>query len=128
MSSGLSGGPDTACDPRQVRARRRRRRIPWGIYLALVPALGLLGFFGYYPGISGLIHSLTNWEPGFSSPFVGLANYRAMWHDSLWWEAFVHIGIIFAVAVTAMCSFNNYACAQIGRHGGQAAARTGSRS
>jgi hypothetical protein len=25
-------------------------------------------------------------------------------------------------------SFNNYACAQIGRHGGQAAARTGSRS
>jgi raffinose/stachyose/melibiose transport system permease protein len=25
-----------------------------------------------------------------------------MWHDSLWWEGFVHIGIIFAVAVTAM--------------------------
>ena len=82
--------------------RRRRRRIPWGIYLALVPTLGLLGFFGYYPGINGLIHSLTNWEPGFSSPFVGLANYRAMWHDPLWWESFVHIGIIFAVAVTAM--------------------------
>jgi ABC-type sugar transport system permease subunit len=25
-----------------------------------------------------------------------------MWHDSLWWESFVHIGIIFVVAVTAM--------------------------
>jgi raffinose/stachyose/melibiose transport system permease protein len=25
-----------------------------------------------------------------------------MWHDHLWWEAFVHIGIIFVVAVTAM--------------------------
>jgi len=107
MSSGLCGGPDRARDPRQVRAEqpeilRRRRRIPWGVYLALVPALGLLGFFGYYPGISGLVHSLTNWEPGFSSPFVGLANYRAMWHDSLWWDSFVHLGIIFVVAVTAM--------------------------
>ena len=107
MSSSLCGGPDRARDPRQVRAeqpeiRRRRRRIPWGVYLALVPTLGLLGFFGYYPDINGLVHSLTNWEPGFSSPFVGLANYRAMWHDSLWWESFVHIGIIFVVAVTAM--------------------------
>src|ERR1039457_3568724 len=82
--------------------RRRRRRVPWGAYLALVPTLGLLAFFAYYPDINGLVHSLTNWEPGFSSPFVGLANYRAMWHDSLWWEAFVHIGIIFVVAVTAM--------------------------
>ena len=107
MSSSRCGGPDRARDPRQVRAEqpeipRRRRRIPWGVYLALVPTLGLLGFFGYYPDINGLVHSLTNWEPGFSSPFVGLANYRAMWHDSLWWEAFVHIGIIFVVAVTAM--------------------------
>jgi raffinose/stachyose/melibiose transport system permease protein len=82
--------------------RRRRRRVPWTVYLALVPTLGLLGFFGYYPDINGLIHSLTNWEPGFSSPFVGLANYRAMWHDSLWWQSFVHVGTIFVVAVTAM--------------------------
>jgi raffinose/stachyose/melibiose transport system permease protein len=82
--------------------RRRRRRVPWGAYIALVPTLGLLGVFGYYPDINGLAHSLTNWEPGFSSPFVGLANYRAMWHDSLWWQSFVHLGIIFAVAVTAM--------------------------
>ena len=107
MSPSLCGGPDNTRDPRQVRAEqpevlRRRRRVPWGVYLALVPALGLLGFFGYYPGISGLVHSLTNWEPGFSSPFVGLGNYRAMWHDSLWWESFAHLGIIFAVAVTAM--------------------------
>jgi raffinose/stachyose/melibiose transport system permease protein len=82
--------------------RRRGRRVPWGAYLALVPTLGLLAFFAYYPDINGLVHSLTNWEPGFSSPFVGLANYRAMWHDGLWWESFVHVGVIFVVAVTAM--------------------------
>jgi raffinose/stachyose/melibiose transport system permease protein len=81
---------------------RRRRHIPWGAYVALVPTVGLLAFFAYYPDVNGLYHSLTNWEPGFSSPFVGLANYRAMWHDGLWWQSFVHIGIIFAVAVTAM--------------------------
>ena len=95
MPSVTSLSPETA-------PRRRRRRFPWGAYLALVPTLGLLGFFAYYPDINGLVHSLTNWEPGFSSPFVGLANYRAMWHDSLWWESFVHIGVIFVVAVTAM--------------------------
>jgi hypothetical protein len=63
--------------------RRRRRRVPWGAYLALVLTLGLLGFFAYDPDINGPVRSLTNWEPGFSSPFVGLANYRAMWHDGL---------------------------------------------
>jgi raffinose/stachyose/melibiose transport system permease protein len=82
--------------------RRRRRRIPWGVYIALIPTLGLLGFFSYYPDVNGLVHSLTNWEPGFASPFVGLANYRAMLHDSLWWQSFVHIGIIFLVSITAM--------------------------
>lgn len=72
---------------------RKNQRIPWGVYLALLPTLGLLGFFAYYPDASGLYHSLTNWEPGFSSPFVGLANYRTMWHDSLWWQSFIHIGM-----------------------------------
>ena len=80
----------------------RQRPLPWGAYLALVPTLGLLGFFSYYPDVNGLVRSSTNWEPGFSSPFVGFANYRAMWHDSLWWQSFVHIGIIFLVTVTTM--------------------------
>ncbi|MDA8296707.1 MAG: sugar ABC transporter permease [Actinomycetota bacterium] len=81
---------------------RKRRRIPWGAYLALAPTLGLLGFFRYYPDVNGLVHSFTNWEPGFASPFVGLANYRAMWHDQIWWQSFEHIGVIFLIAVTAM--------------------------
>ena len=105
MNSNLRTGAASIDGLRSTRPPRsplRRRRVRWRLYLALAPTLGLLGFFSYYPDLNGLIHSLTNWEPGFSSPFVGLANYRAMWHDSLWWEAFVHIGIIFVVAVTAM--------------------------
>ena len=82
--------------------RPKRRRVPWGVYFVLLPTFALLGLFSYYPDVSGLVHSFTNWEPGFSSPFVGLANYRAMWHDSLWWQSFQHIGIIFVVGVTAM--------------------------
>ena len=105
MNSNLRTGAASIDGLRSTRpphSPRRRRRVRWRLYLALAPTLGLLGFFSYYPDLNGLIHSLTNWEPGFSSPFVGLANYRAMWHDSLWWQSFEHIGIIFAVSITAM--------------------------
>ena len=85
-----------------IRRRSRRRRFPWYVYLVLVPTLGMLGAFAYYPAISGLWHSFYEWRPGFSSPFVGLANYRQMVGDDLWWKSFENLGIIFVVSVTLM--------------------------
>ncbi|HEX3815129.1 MAG TPA: sugar ABC transporter permease [Mycobacteriales bacterium] len=68
----------------------------------LLPTFGMLGAFAYYPAISGIVHSFYDWRPGFSSPFVGLANYRTMLSDDLWWKSFKNLGIIFAVSVTLM--------------------------
>lgn len=85
-----------------VTPRRRKRRISPLLYLVLLPTFALLGTFTYYPDISGLVHSLTNWEPGFASPYVGFANYQTMLHDNLWWESFEHVAIIFLFSVTVM--------------------------
>ena len=74
MSTGLDGGRDGARAPPPCQRRSHASAssptasYSLGRLLALVPTLGLLGFFSYYPDVNGLIHSLTNWEPGFSSP------------------------------------------------------------
>lgn len=81
---------------------RRSRRLVWQPYLVLLPTFGVLAAFAYYPAISGIFHSFYDWRPGFSSPFVGLANYREMASDDLWWKSFRNLGIIFAVSVTVM--------------------------
>lgn len=87
------------------RPTRRRSRFPWYVYLVLLPTFAVLGLFAYYPAISGIFHSFYDWRPGFSSPFVGLANYRTMLSDDLWWKSFQNLGIIFAVSVTLMWAF-----------------------
>lgn len=85
-----------------VRPKVRRRRFAWQIYLVLLPTFAVLGTFAYYPAFSGIFHSFYDWRPGFSSPFVGMANYRQMMSDDLWWKSFENLGIIFVVAVTGM--------------------------
>lgn len=86
--------------PRTVDARRRR--FPLYAYAVLLPTFAVLGLFAYYPAISGIWHSFYDWRPGFASPFVGLANYRQMFGDDLWWKSFENLGLIFAVSVTVM--------------------------
>ncbi|TCC08665.1 carbohydrate ABC transporter permease [Kribbella soli] len=81
-------------------ARRRRRRVPWTAYLALLPLFAVLGVFAYYPAVSGIWHSFSDWQPGFDSPWVGFDNYVAMWHDDLWWQSFRNLGYIFVFQVT----------------------------
>ncbi|MGW3956508.1 carbohydrate ABC transporter permease [Streptomyces sp. NPDC004752] len=83
----------------------RRRRVPWGVYLTLLPTLAMLGVFAYYPAANGLVHSFFDWQPGFSSRFIGWDNYSAMLDDDLWWHSFRNIGIIFVWAVTLMWVF-----------------------
>lgn len=95
-------GPARATRPGGVAHQRRRRRFPWFAYVVLLPTFGVLGVFAYYPAVSGLWHSFYDWRPGFNSPFVGLANYRQMVGDDLWWKSFENLGLIFAVSVTVM--------------------------
>lgn len=94
--------PAATVTRRPPRRAGRRRRFAWRVYLVLLPMFAVLGAFAYYPAFSGIFHSFYDWRPGFTSPFVGLANYREMISDDLWWKSFKNLGIIFVVAVTVM--------------------------
>ena len=67
--------------PRAVRLRRHARA-----YVFLVPSVTILVVFVGYPIVSSLWMSLHNWS-FFATvqPYVGLQNYRELWHDSRFW-------------------------------------------
>ncbi len=63
-------------------------------YLFLLPTIILLCTFNYYPAFSGLYHAFTEWNPGVSTHFVGLANFRKMLADKFLWVGVVNLVII----------------------------------
>lgn len=78
---------------------RRRKRIPLGVYLALIPVFLLLGVFQFYPALSGVWFSFWDWKPATESAFTGFDNYIRMFGDSAWWYSFRNLGIIFVFGV-----------------------------
>ncbi len=76
-------------------AKSKRRRIRLGVYLALLPVFALLGVFQFYPAFSGVWFSFWDWRPAGGSEFTGFENYIRMFGDSIWWNSFKNLGIIF---------------------------------
>jgi trehalose/maltose transport system permease protein len=81
----------TVATPAPARRRRRRRsklqrrqtRVAW---LLLVPALAVVAFVAIYPLGKTVYESFTNQEflAGLEpTKWVGLENYRTLWHDSI---------------------------------------------
>ncbi|WP_395297089.1 carbohydrate ABC transporter permease [Kitasatospora hibisci] len=79
-------------------ARRRRRALP---YLLLAPALILFGFFKAYPIVSSLLLSLTTGS-GAATRDAGLANYRRLLDDPLFWTALRNTAQILVLQVPLM--------------------------
>ena len=69
--------------------RRHRRGELFWIYLFIVPGLVLTAMFVFYPMLASWYFSLTEWN-GFTDgkDFVGLANYRELVKDPLFWGSF----------------------------------------
>ncbi len=68
---------------RRSRLQRRQTRLGW---LLLVPALAVVGFVAIYPLGKTIYYSFTNQEflAGIEpTKWVGLQNYRELWHDSI---------------------------------------------
>jgi trehalose/maltose transport system permease protein len=68
--------------------QRRQTRIGW---LLLLPALAAVGFVALYPLGKTVYQSFTNQEfLGGLEPtrWVGLENYRTLWHDTIFRDAF----------------------------------------
>jgi len=86
-----------AADP-PPRSRRRPRRL-LGVYIALVPVFLILGAFQYYPALSGIFHSFFDWKPAAESIAIGWDNYAKMLADTIWWNSFRNLGLIFVFQV-----------------------------
>jgi len=82
------------------RPGRDRRRTALWIWLFLAPTVILYGIFTVYPIIGSYWYSLLDWD-GFTADktFVGLANYREVVQDPLFWGAFLHTVLFMVVTV-----------------------------
>jgi trehalose/maltose transport system permease protein len=73
--------------PRRTKLQRRQTRIGW---LLLLPALAVVAFVAIYPLGKTVYQSFTNQEflAGLEpTKWVGLDNYRTLWHDSIFHHA-----------------------------------------
>lgn len=52
-------------------------------YLFLAPSFALLILFSYYPIVSAIAHSFTEWKGSGDSTFTGLANFAALFKDDV---------------------------------------------
>jgi trehalose/maltose transport system permease protein len=72
---------------RRTKLQRRQTRIGW---LLLLPALAAVGFVAIYPLGKTVYESFTNQEflQGLQpTKWVGLDNYRTLWHDTIFRDA-----------------------------------------
>jgi ABC-type sugar transport system permease subunit len=65
-----------------------------GEFLFVLPVLVLIGTLLLIPTANALFHSLTNWNPGSSSPYVGLKNYLDLAQSTTFHEILKNQGIL----------------------------------
>jgi trehalose/maltose transport system permease protein len=83
MSTVATPAPAPRRRRRRTKLQRRQTRIGW---LLLVPALAVVAFVAIYPLGKTVYESFTNQEflAGLEpTKWVGLENYRDLWHDSI---------------------------------------------
>jgi multiple sugar transport system permease protein len=85
--------------PRATRSRRDRESERW-CYLFMAPTLVLAALFTFWPIVASWYYSLLDWS-GFSRErtLVGLANYRELFADRFFWQAFGRSFLFMVVAV-----------------------------
>lgn len=88
----------------------RKKRMGWlrnnyGIYLFVLPAIGLFMTFSVYPILFSFVKSFTNWQLIGESPFVGLQNYRTVLTDPYVGIAFKNALLNFVVSIPIQVVF-----------------------
>jgi len=76
------------------------RFLPW---LILLPALVLIGTWGYYPLIRGMVMAFQNFRVAGESPFVGLDNFITLALDGSFWASMGTT--VYYVTLTMVISF-----------------------
>ena len=111
----LSGEPVAKAETlaklrRRARWSRLRRREALVAYLCLLPWLIGLLCFTLYPLLSSLYYSFTNYVILSGPRWAGLANYRFMLHDPLFWTS-LKVTFEFALLAVPGGMFIGYCCA-----------------
>ncbi|MFF1479253.1 carbohydrate ABC transporter permease [Streptomyces sp. NPDC058301] len=65
--------------------RRIRRHLPTSPWLFAAPGLLVVGAFSLYPFVSTVVNSFTDRRTLVPGHYVGLANFRELWHDDMFW-------------------------------------------
>lgn len=87
----------------KVHVEQRLGRRLWGdrwLYLFLLPTVVLYGLYTLWPIVASYWYSLLDWN-GFDAEkkFVGLANYRDVFADPLFWNTLKITGLFMVVTV-----------------------------
>lgn len=81
-------------------------------FLFLLPAIVLLVVFRYYPAISAIYHSFTDWDGTSAANFVGFDQYKALFQDAVFMKSVVNIGI-YTLARTVMTTVMAFVGAEL---------------
>ncbi|MFI7504012.1 carbohydrate ABC transporter permease [Streptomyces sp. NPDC049687] len=81
---------------------RVRRQLPTSPWLFAAPGLLIAGVFVLYPFLSTLANSFTDRRTLIPGRFVGLANYREMLHDDMFWIGLRNSALYVVVVVPAL--------------------------
>src|SRR5207344_1203345 len=92
-------------DARPVPRLRRLEDERWLAAALLLPTVVLLGLFIAYPFVEGVLLAVTDARVGVPGKFVGLQNFVALLHDSIFrtavWNTFVYtvVATVFKLAL-----------------------------
>ncbi|MEU5434301.1 sugar ABC transporter permease [Streptomyces sp. NPDC020719] len=65
--------------------RSVRRHLPSSPWLFAAPGLLVVGVFSLYPFVSTVANAFTDRRTLVPGHYVGLANFRELWHDDMFW-------------------------------------------
>jgi multiple sugar transport system permease protein len=82
-----------------IRVRRQLWSTPW---LLAAPGLLIVGAFSLYPFLSTIYNSFTDRRTLLPGHFVGLANYRELLHDDMFWIGLRNSALYVVVVVPAL--------------------------
>jgi ABC-type sugar transport system permease subunit len=81
--------------------RRKLRRAGWPL-LFVAPFFLLFAVFSLYPIGFSLWLSFRDWSLNGPARWVGLDNYHALLHDTLFWQSMLNAALLFLIYVPAM--------------------------
>ncbi|MFD6529410.1 carbohydrate ABC transporter permease [Streptomyces sp. NPDC060184] len=80
-----TGPAGRASAARSGRPPRISRHLPFSPWLFAAPGLLVVGVFSLYPFFSTLVNAFTDRRTLVPGTFVGLANFRELLHDEMFW-------------------------------------------